>query len=122
MAEYTLTSAALRSERGLTVYQPPGTGRPVPGCLLAGGEAVREFGPALDAAIEAGAVPPVLLVGLHNAPGALSITSGLRAREYVPRYARQLPVALGWLLREQGSRPMPRAAEGRRRPARRRPG
>ena len=245
VAEYTLISAALRSERGLTVYQPPGTGRPVRGCLLADGEAVRAFGPDLDAAIEAGSVPPVLLVGLHNAPGALGITPDLRAREYVPGYnrrrfdahlrfaadevtawaaerfgpvagpwvtagfsngaawaiaaaqrrpdligavaalsagvvpqrisgaarsagvrhylaagtlepgfrrstrqwaerldraglpcrheewtgghdhvwwGRQLPVALGWLLREQGSRPVPRAAGGRRRPAPRRPG
>lgn len=89
VAEYTLTSAALRSERGLTVYQPPGTSRPVPGCLLADGEAVREFAPALDAAIEAGAVPPVLLVGLHNAPGAFTTASDLRAREYVPRYNRR---------------------------------
>jgi enterochelin esterase-like enzyme len=89
VTEHTLTSAALRSERMLTVYQPPGAGRPVPGCLLADGQAVREFGPALDAAIEAGAAPPVLLVGLHNASGALTVGSDLRAREYVPGYNRR---------------------------------
>ncbi len=33
--------------------------------------------------------PPVLLVGLHNAPGALSTASDLRAREYVPGYNRR---------------------------------
>jgi hypothetical protein len=64
VSAHTLHSAALRGERGLTVYQPPGAGRPVPGCLLADGEAVRGFAPALESAIEAGAVPPVLLVGV----------------------------------------------------------
>jgi enterochelin esterase-like enzyme len=82
--EHSLDSKALRTERQLTVYQPPDPGRPVPGCLLADGEAVRGFAPALESAIEAGAVPPVLLVGLHNAPGALTARSGLRAQEYLP--------------------------------------
>jgi len=87
--EHTLDSAALRTARQLTVYRPPGTGRPVPGCLLADGEAVRGFAPALDSAIEAGAVPPVLLIGLHNAPGPLSTRSGVRAQEYLPGHNRR---------------------------------
>jgi hypothetical protein len=57
---------------------------PVPGCLLADGEAVRWFAPALEAAILAETVPPVLLIGLHNALGALSSRSDLRAQEYLP--------------------------------------
>ena len=81
---HALLSAALRGERELTVYQPPGTGRPLPGCVLADGEAVRQFAPTLDSAIEAGAIPPVLLVGVHNAPGALTSASDLRAQEYLP--------------------------------------
>ena len=82
--EHSLDSKALRTERQLTVYQPPDPDRPVPGCLLADGEAVRGFAPALESAIEAGAVPPVRLVGLHNALGLLDARSDLRAQEYLP--------------------------------------
>jgi len=82
--EHTLTSEALRTARQVTVYRPPGPGRPVPGCVLADGGAARGFAPALEAAIEAGAVPPVLLVGVHNAPGPAASRSGLRAQEYLP--------------------------------------
>jgi enterochelin esterase-like enzyme len=89
VSTFTLLSAALRGERKLTVYQPPGAGRPVPGCVLADGESVQGFAPTLESAIEAGAVPPVLLVGLHNAPGALTPVSDLRAQEYLPGYNRR---------------------------------
>jgi enterochelin esterase-like enzyme len=89
VSTHTLTSVALRGERELTVYRPPGAGRPVPGCLLADGEAVRGFAPALEVAIEAGAVPPVLLVGLHNAPGFMESRSDLRAQEYLPGHNRR---------------------------------
>jgi enterochelin esterase-like enzyme len=82
--EHTLSSQALRTERQLTVYQPPDPRWPVPGCLLADGEAVRGFAPALEWAIGAGAIPPVRLVGLHNALGSLDARSDLRAQEYLP--------------------------------------
>ena len=61
----------------------------MPGCVLADGESVREFAPTLDSAIEAGAVPPVLLVGLHNAGGVLTSGSDLRAQEYLPGHNRR---------------------------------
>ena len=38
---------------------------------------------------DAGAVPPVLLVGLHNAPGVLTSVSDLRAQEYLPGHNRR---------------------------------
>jgi len=84
---------------------------------------VRRFAPTLESAIEAGAVPSVLLVGLHNALGALTSASDLRAQEYLPGHNRrrfdahlrfvtsevwweqQLPVALGWLLQARGAQP-----------------
>ena len=89
VSTHTLRSAALRGERELTVYQPPGASRPVPGCVLADGESGRWFAPTLESAIEAGAVPPVLLVGLHNASGALTSGSDLRAQEYLPGHNRR---------------------------------
>jgi enterochelin esterase-like enzyme len=84
VSTHALRSAALRGERQLTVYQPPGASRPVPGCVLADGESVRGFAATLESAIEAGLVPPVLLVGVHNAPGALTSGADLRAQEYLP--------------------------------------
>jgi enterochelin esterase-like enzyme len=87
--EHTLDSAALHTARQVTVYRPPDPAPPVPGCLLADGEAVTRFAPTLESAIAAGAVPPVLLVGLHNASGALSSRSDLRAQEYLPGHNRR---------------------------------
>ncbi|MGH3205152.1 MAG: alpha/beta hydrolase [Streptosporangiaceae bacterium] len=89
VSTHTLDSAAMRGERELTVYQPPGASRPLPGCVLADGESVRRFAPTLESAIEAGVVPPVLLVGLHNAPGAFTSGSDLRAQEYLPGHNRR---------------------------------
>ncbi len=80
VSTHALRSVALRGERQLTVYQPPGAGRPVPGCVLADGESVRGFAPTLESAIEAGVVPPVLLVGVHNALGGLLQRRGLGHR------------------------------------------
>jgi enterochelin esterase-like enzyme len=87
--EHTLDSKALHAARQVTVYQPPEPGRPWPACLLADGEAVRGFAPALESAISTGDVPPVLLVGLHNALGPLAARSDLRAQEYLPRLNRR---------------------------------
>jgi len=82
--EHTLASEALRTARQVTVYQPPAPEGPVPGCVLADGEVVRGFAPALEAAILGGDVPPVLLVGLHNASDPVRSRSDLRAQEYLP--------------------------------------
>ena len=119
VSTHGLLSTALRGERKLTVYQPPGASRPVAGCVLADGESVRGFAPTLESAIEAGAVPPVLLVGLHNASGTLEPGFRRSTREWAERLDRaglacrheewtgghdqlwweqQLPAALGWLL------------------------
>ena len=89
VSTHALRSAALRGERQLTVYQPPGASRPVPGCVLADGESVRGFAATLESAIEAGLVPPVLLVGVHNALGALTSGADLRAQEYLPGHNRR---------------------------------
>ena len=84
-------SAALRADRTVTVYVPPAdlTGRPLAGCVLADGEATRSFAQALEPALLSGAVPPVLLVGVHNAvaAGDAARRSDPRAREYLPRRA-----------------------------------
>jgi enterochelin esterase-like enzyme len=88
--EQVLESAALGAPRGVTVYLPPGAGSggPLPGCVLADGQAVPSFAPALEAAILAGTTPPVILVGVHNATvrdAAKMPKSDLRSLEYLPQ-------------------------------------
>jgi hypothetical protein len=67
--DHTLDSAALGTSRQVTIYRPPGPARPLPGCALVDGESACGFAWSLESAILARAVPPVLLVGVHNAPG-----------------------------------------------------
>lgn len=51
----------------MTVYRPPAPAGPLPGCVLADGQSARGFAQILEPAILAGAAPPVVLVGVHNA-------------------------------------------------------
>jgi enterochelin esterase-like enzyme len=86
VADHTLDSSALGTSRQVTVYRPPG--RPLAGCVLADGEATQSFAQRLDPAIEAGTVPPVLLVGVHNAARSARAWPDRRAQEYVPGFSR----------------------------------
>jgi enterochelin esterase-like enzyme len=89
VSEHTLISDALRAPRRVTVYLPPDPAGPVPACVLADGGAAAVLAPSLESAIGAGAVPPVLLVGIHNAPSDAGDRSDLRAQEYVPGQNRR---------------------------------
>lgn len=62
--------------REITVYTPPGWNRnnPLPVVYLADGAAVSGFANTLEPAIRTGSVPPVILVGIENAP---SMPAGL---------------------------------------------
>jgi hypothetical protein len=132
--EHVIESGALGAARGVTVYLPPGTGDgdPLPGCVLADGQAVPSFAPALEAAILAGRTPPVALVGVHNAfmldPAKLPKTD-LRSLEYLTmcrsrRFAAHLSFVTGEVIpgrrtaspwrRGRGPRPAsPAAPRGR---------
>jgi enterochelin esterase-like enzyme len=83
--EHSLDSAALGAPRKLTVYRPPGSAGPLPGCVVADGQSVHGFAAVLEPAILAGDVPPVVLVGVHNAADPASRWPDLRAQEYIPR-------------------------------------
>jgi enterochelin esterase-like enzyme len=86
--EHTLHSAALRGPRRLTVYRPPGPAGPLPGCVLADGQSVPGFARVLEPAILTGDVPPVLLVGVHNATGPAHRWPDRRSQEYLPGHSR----------------------------------
>jgi enterochelin esterase-like enzyme len=99
--EHTLASSALRAPRRLTVYRPPHHQGPLPGCVLADGESARSFAEVLEPAILAGAVPPVLLVGVHNAVDQASLGSDRRAQEYLPgRHRDRFDAHLGFVTEE----------------------
>jgi enterochelin esterase-like enzyme len=90
VTEHTLDSAALGAPRGLTVYRPPGTTGPLPGCVLADGQSARGFARVLEPAILAGDVPPVLLVGVHSAAANPARPwPDRRSQEYLPGYNRR---------------------------------
>jgi enterochelin esterase-like enzyme len=82
--EHSLDSAALGAPRRVTLYRPPGPAGPLPGCVLADGQSVRGFAQVLEPAIVAGAVPPVLLVGVHNAADPARPWPDRRGQEYLP--------------------------------------
>jgi enterochelin esterase-like enzyme len=86
--EHTLDSAALRGPRQVTVYRPPGAAGPLPGCILADGQSVLGFAQVLEPAILAGDVPPILLVGVHNAADPGRPWPDRRGQEYLPGHSR----------------------------------
>jgi len=91
--EHTLHSAALRGPRRVTVYRPPGAAGPLPGCVLADGQSAFGFAQVLEPAILAGDVPPVLLVGVHNAADHNAADPARpwpdrRGQEYLPGHSR----------------------------------
>src|SRR5438046_6378442 len=86
--EHTLHSAALRGPRQLTIYRPPGPAGPLPGCVLADGQSALGFAQVLEPAILAGDVPPVLLVGVHNASDPARRWPDRRGQEYLPGHSR----------------------------------
>lgn len=86
--EHTLDSAALRGPRQVTVYRPPGAAGPLPGCILADGQSALGFAQVLEPAILAGDVPPILLVGVHNAADPGRPWPDRRGQEYLPGHSR----------------------------------
>jgi enterochelin esterase-like enzyme len=87
--EHILDSPALGASRMVTVYRPSGHAGRLPGCVLADGGAARGFAHTLEPAILAGVVPPVLLVGVHNAFDPADPWPDRRVQEYLPGHHRR---------------------------------
>jgi enterochelin esterase-like enzyme len=119
--EHVLNSAALGVPRGVTVYRPPGQQGPLPACLLADGGSARGFAHTLEPAILAGAVPAVLLVGVHNAVDPANPWPDRRAQEYLPGHHRRrfdahlrfvVDEVIPWAARQHGAAAGPWVAAG----------
>jgi enterochelin esterase-like enzyme len=105
LERHELDSVALDEPRTVTVYLPPGADGGLPGlpegglpglpdggwpaCVLADGQSTASFAAVLESAISAGAVPPVLLVGVHHAVPPGPQGPDLRAMEYLPGHDRE---------------------------------
>jgi len=67
ITRHIIRSSALGEARGLFIYRPPGVG-PMPVIYLADGESTEAFAALLRPMIEAGEVPPIMIVGLWSGP------------------------------------------------------
>ena len=67
IVRHVIQSTALGEDRGLFIYRPPGDG-PMPVIYLGDGEMTDAFAGLLRPMIEAGEIPPVMIVGLWSGP------------------------------------------------------
>ncbi len=82
--DHAVESQALGESRAVTVYRPPGhrPGDEVPVVYATDGNMFAPYARRLDAAIEAGRCPPVVVVAAHAAPMD-QISGNIRALEYL---------------------------------------
>lgn len=67
ITQHILQSSALGERRGLFIYRPEGEGQ-MPVIYMADGESAPSFAALLRPMIEAGEIPPVMIVGLWSGP------------------------------------------------------
>jgi enterochelin esterase-like enzyme len=89
LERHELDSVPLDEPRTVTVYRPPGADGGLPACVLADGQSTAGFAAVLESAIGTGALPPVLLVGVHHAVLPDPRGPDLRAMEYLPGHDRE---------------------------------
>ncbi len=85
LVEHTLGSVYLKTDRRITVYVPPQhqRGRELPCVYMADGHMLADFARFVEPLIESGALPPLLLVGVHAADPRSPADEDLRAAEYL---------------------------------------
>ena len=85
--DHALESEALGEARRITVYRPPGhtAGSDTPVIYTTDGNMFAPYARRLDAAIEAGLCPPVVIVAAHSASFD-PFLGNLRAAEYLPGF------------------------------------
>ncbi|MCP5024810.1 MAG: esterase family protein [Actinomycetia bacterium] len=85
--DHAVESAALGEPRRVTVYRPPGhqPGEDTPVVYATDGNMFAPYARRLDAAIESGLAPRVVVVAAHSAP-ADQVRGNQRALEYLPGF------------------------------------
>lgn len=95
LSTHEIDSASLGERRAIEIYRPAGEG-PMPVIYLADGESSGMFARTIHPLIATGALPPLMIVGLHSGPRVLPAGEDanlIRHQEYLP----------GW-----GGEPQPR--------------
>jgi enterochelin esterase-like enzyme len=87
MFDHAVESTALGEPRRVTVYRPPGhePGENIPVIYATDGNMFAPYARRLDAAIESGLAPRVVVVAAHSAP-ADQVRGNQRALEYLPGF------------------------------------
>lgn len=86
--DHTIESAFLESPRAITVYRPTEQhGSDLPVIYATDGNMFAAYARRLDACIEAGSCPPVVVVAAHAAPA--DHRGNIRALEYLPGFDDQ---------------------------------
>ncbi len=90
LSEHAVESPALGQARAVTVYRPPGhtAGSDIPVIYATDGNMFAPYARRLDAAIEAGQCPPVVVVAAHSAPMD-AVSGNIRALEYLAGFDDQ---------------------------------
>ena len=91
LSTHEIDSAALGERRAIEVYRPAGDG-PMPVIYLADGESTSMFAQTLHPLIASGALPPLMIVGLHSGPRVLpdgEDASLIRHQEYLSGWGRE---------------------------------
>ncbi len=89
LSTHELDSAALGERRAIEIYRPIGDG-PMPVIYLADGESTSMFARTIHPLIASGALPPLMIVGLHSGPRTPpegEDASLIRHQEYLPGWA-----------------------------------
>ncbi len=88
--DHAVESAALGEPRRVTVYRPPGhsPGDATPVVYATDGNLFAPYARRLDAAIESGTCPPVVVVAAHSA-AMDQISGNIRALEYLQGFDRE---------------------------------
>ncbi len=85
LTEHAVDSAALGERRSVSVYRPPtASDVELPVIYATDGNMFAAYARRLDAAIEAGVCPPVVVVAAHSA--TFTQQQNLRALEYLPGF------------------------------------
>jgi enterochelin esterase-like enzyme len=106
LIETSIASRHLGENRAITVYLPPRVAEAnVPALFMADGESVWQYARVLEPLIDAGAIKPIAIVGVHSGQGerrAREYIAGVDAEAFAKHLAFFVDELLPWATSEYG--------------------
>ena len=106
LIETSITSRHLSEDRAITVYLPPGAAESdLPALFMADGQAVWQYARVLEPLIDAGAMKPIAIVGVHSGEGdrrTREYLSGVDPEAFAKHVAFFVDEVLPWASAEYG--------------------